>query len=137
MRDCPFDRPQGLVDFRNIGPGRHTDPKLFRAARLQVVLRQPLADLAGRASDHWILISIVLRVSFEYFDSQNALFETLNVIVAGMLNDVAQEKRAFLARVELRTIQNPFKLCEHSLPGESACPCWPLGDYSPSAVYCM
>lgn len=85
------------MNFRNIGSGRHTDPKLFRTAGLQIVLREPLADLAGCASDHWILISIVLRVSLEYFDSQNALFETLKVVVTGMLNDVAQEKRAFLA----------------------------------------
>ena len=54
------------------------------------------------------MISIVLRVSFENFDSQNPLFETLRVVVTGMLNDVAQEKRAFLACSELRTIQNPF-----------------------------
>ena len=97
MRDCMFDLFQGQVNFRNIGPGRHTDPKLFRTAGLQIVLREPLADLTGCASDHWILISIVLRVSFEYFDSQNALFETLEVVVSGVLNDVAQEKRAFLA----------------------------------------
>ena len=117
MRDCRFALFQGQVNFRNIGPGRHTDPKLFRTAGLEVVLREPLADLAGGASDHWILISIVQRVSFEYFDSQNALFETLRVVVTGMLNDVAQEKRAFLARAELRTIQNPFQLCEHNSLG--------------------
>src|SRR3989442_9620112 len=99
------------MNFRNIGPGRHADPKLFRTAGLQVVLREPLADFAGGASDHWILISIVLRVSLEYFDSKNALFETLKVVVTGMLNDVAEEKRTSLARAELRTIQNPFHLC--------------------------
>jgi hypothetical protein len=83
------------------------------------------------------VISIVLRVSLEYFDPQNALFETLNVVVTGMLNDVAQEKRAFLARAELRTIQNPFKLRKHSLPGQSASPCWSRGYGPASAVYCL
>ena len=101
----------------------HADPKLFRTAGLQVVLREPLADLAGGASDHWILIRIVLRVSLEYFDSQNALFETLKVVVTGMLNDVAEEKRTSLARAKLRTIQNPFQLREHNLPGQSASLC--------------
>lgn len=108
MRDCRFDLFQRQVNFRNIRPGRQTDTKLFGTASLEVVLREPFADLAGCASDHWIVISIVLRVSFENFDSQNALFETLRVVVTGMLNDVAQEKRAFLARSELRTLQNPF-----------------------------
>lgn len=137
MRGCRFGLFQGQVNLRNIGPGVHIDPKLLGAAGLQVILREPLANLAGGASNHWVLIRIVLRVSLEYFNSQNPLFETFRVVVAGMLDDVAQEKRAFLARSELRTIQNPFQLCKHCRPGQSLCRSGPLGDGPPSAVYCL
>jgi len=44
-------------------------------AGFMVVLRDSLADLSGRSSNHWIEIGIVMRIAAKHLGSEGPFFE--------------------------------------------------------------
>jgi hypothetical protein len=70
----------------------------------QVILRQPLADLAGCAANHWILAGVVIRVASKNLYAETTLLKGFRVVLRGVLYHVTQKLRTPLARSELRAI---------------------------------
>jgi hypothetical protein len=79
------------MDFRTVRAWRQADPNLVPMPRLQVVLRQPLANLARRAANHRVLVGVVIGVAPKNLDSQRTFLERVNVILRRMLHHVPQK----------------------------------------------
>jgi hypothetical protein len=58
------------MELRDVGSGRDRDARFRLVASLQIVLRQPLSDLAGSDANHRVFIGVVARVPLKHGDAQ-------------------------------------------------------------------
>ena len=98
------------MDFRVIRARRQADPNLVPVPRLQVILRQPLANFTSCTAHHRILVGVVIGIAPENLDPERTLLEQLNVILRRVLHHVPQKNRTSLARSELKTVENFIEL---------------------------
>ena len=105
------------MHFRYVGSGGQGETKFVRP-RFQVVLGEPLSDLAGSASNDGILIGIVVRFPLEDVHAQGALFEAIEATVDGGLHDVAKKAGTLFTRAELMAFENMFEFGKYLSSGQ-------------------
>jgi hypothetical protein len=96
------------MSLRYIRSGRQAKSK-FAVSRLQIILREPLSDLAGCTTDNGILIGIVVGFPIENIDAESALFQAIEAAIDSGLDDMPKEPATLLARMKLVTLENPFE----------------------------
>jgi hypothetical protein len=65
-----------------------------------IILSDPLADFAGRGSNHGVKVRIVARIAPEYLNSKTSLLEVWGVPFQSVLDHVTEETRIALAVFE-------------------------------------
>jgi len=75
-------------------------------SRFKIVLSETLPHLSGRSADNRILVSVVVRITFEYLDSQSTLLQAFRMACASVLYNVLEEMRTSFGGTKVGALQN-------------------------------
>src|SRR3954447_2092897 len=90
-------------ELRQVRPLRQSYPHLLFVSRLQVILRELLANLSSRGADHRILIRVVIGLALEYLEPDGPLFYPVRVVAQIRIDHVLEQGLTALAGPEMAT----------------------------------
>jgi hypothetical protein len=93
------------VKVGNIRSGGQLDPDGILGALVGIIETETFADLAGLDPDGGVVAGVVTGGTAENLDAYGPLFENAGIAGEGMLDNVAQEILAALARAKLVAAQ--------------------------------
>jgi hypothetical protein len=106
-----------MVNLRKIGARWETDSNLILTSRFKIVLSEALPHLPSRGADNRILVSVIVRITFEYLDSQSTLLQAFRMARTSVLYNVLEEMRTSLGGPKVGTLQNSGELSKRYRPG--------------------
>ncbi len=103
-----------FANFRQVGAGREVDAEFGIAPGLAVILGDAFADFDGGGSNDRIEVCIVIRISAENRDADEALFWMLVRVFQGSFDAEAEQPGISIAVAEKRAGEEPLQLFVNS-----------------------